>query len=173
LEAGAVAAAGEAATAVASRVAADVPEEEAPVRDGKKFSKIVEAIAQAEDRSTGEIRVHVSKRWFEKDPFARAQKLFYRLGMERTTLRNAVLLYVNFRRRKFAIYADEGIHQSVGQRYWEKIARELSQDLRGTHHENAIATAVQKIGQALAESFPSDPTHPNRHELSNDVTSDG
>lgn len=155
-----------------SQAVVEAPEEEAPVRDGKKFSKIVESIAQAEDRTTGEIRVHVSKRWIEKDPFARAQKLFYRLGMERTTLRNAVLLYINLRRKKFAIYGDEGIHQSVGQRYWEKIARELSQDLRGTHYENAIAMAVQKIGQALAESFPCDTSHPNRHELSNDVTSD-
>lgn len=156
----------------ASQAVADDPEEEAPVLDGKRFSKIVEAIARAEDRTSGEIRVHVSKRWIEKDPYHRAQKLFIRLGMNRTTLRNAVLLYVNLRRRKFAIYGDEGIHQNVGQRYWEKIARDLSQDLRGTHHENAIAMAVTKIGDALAENFPIDSEHPNRNELSNDVTID-
>ncbi|MFL5813484.1 MAG: TPM domain-containing protein [Bdellovibrionia bacterium] len=142
------------------------------MQDGKKFSKIVEAIADAETHTTGEIRVHVSKRWFERDPYRRAQKVFDRLGMGRTTLKNAVLLYVNLRRRKFAIYGDEGIHQSVGQRYWERIARELSQDLRGTHHENAIAMAVAKIGKALAENFPVDSTHLNHQELSNDVTSD-
>lgn len=140
--------------------------------DGKKFSRIVEAIAKAETHTTGEIRVHLSKRWFEPDALRRAEKVFHRLGMGRTTLRNAVLLYVNLRRRKFAIFGDEGIHQSVGQRYWEQIARELSQDLRGTHHENAIAMAVTKIGDALAENFPSDSDHSNRQELSNDVTSD-
>jgi uncharacterized membrane protein len=149
-----------------------VLEEEAPVRDGKKFSKIVEAIAKAEKQTTGEIRVHVSKRWFEPNPLLRAQKVFHRLGMNRTNLKNGVLLYVNLRRRKFAIYGDEGIHQSVGQRYWEKIARELSQDLRGTHHENAIAMAVTKIGDALAESFPVDINSSNQNELPNNVTTD-
>jgi uncharacterized membrane protein len=142
------------------------------VQDGKKFSRIVEAIARAETHTTGEIRVHISKRWFEPDPMLRARKLFDRLGMRRTTLKNAVLLYVNLRRKKFAIYGDEGIHHSVGQKYWERIARELSQDLRGTHHENAIALAVNKIGGALAENFPVDQTHFNRQELSNDVSSD-
>jgi uncharacterized membrane protein len=83
-----------------------------------------------------------------------------------------VLLYVNLRRRKFAIYGDEGIHQSVGQRYWEKIARELVQDLRGTHHENAIAMAVEKMGDALAKYFPIDSDHPNENQLSNEVTLD-
>ncbi len=142
------------------------------MRDGRKFSKIVESIAKAETRTTGEIRVHISKRWIERDPMKRAQKLFLRLGMNRTQLKNAVLLYVNLRRRKFAIYGDEGIHKSMGQKYWEKIARELSQDLRGTHHENAIALAVNKIGDALAENFPIDPMNSNPNELSNDVTTD-
>jgi uncharacterized membrane protein len=142
------------------------------VQGGKKFSKIVEAIARAETRTTGEIRVHISKRWIERDPMARAQTIFRKIGMERTALRNAVLLYVNLRRKKFAIYGDEGIHQSVGQRYWEKIARELTQDLRGTHHENAIAMAVEKIGDALAQYFPIDSNHLNENQLSNEVTQD-
>jgi uncharacterized membrane protein len=172
-EVGAEAAAGEAVVVVAdSQVAAVAREEEAPVRDGKKFSKIVEAIAEAETHTTGEIRVHISKRWFEPDPYRRAQKVFDRLGMGRTSLKNAVLLYVNLRHRKFAIYGDEGIHQSVGQRYWERIARELSQDLRGTHHENAIALAVSKIGKALEENFPVTSAQTNHQELSDDVTSD-
>jgi uncharacterized membrane protein len=156
-----------------SQEAVDAREEEAPVQVGsKKFSKIVEAIARAETKTTGEIRVHISKRWFEPNPLVRAQKLFRRLGMERTSLRNAVLLYVNLRKRRFAIFGDEGIHQSVGQKYWESIAKELSQDLRGTHHENAIAAAVNKISIALAENFPLDSTHTNRQELSNDVSTD-
>lgn len=176
-----VAAAGPPAAAVAGAVvvvatedspaAAEVPEEEAPVRVGK-LSRIVQAIGEAEIRTTGEIRVHLSKRWFEQNPLHRARKIFHKFGMQRTSNRNAVLLYVNLRRKRLAIYGDEAVHDNVGQQYWDKIAKELSQDLRSTHHENAIAIAVRKIGNELAKHFPCDSTHQNHHELSPEVTSD-
>lgn len=92
--------------------------------------------------------------------------------MENTSGHNAVLLYVNLHRKKFAFFGGEGIDKNVGQKYWQKIARELSQDLRSTHFENAIAKAVLKIGEALSKHYPADLAHPNKHELSNEVTED-
>jgi uncharacterized membrane protein len=61
---------------------------------------------------------------------------------------------VNLRRKKFAILGDQGIHDHVGQAYWDRISRELANDLRSTHHENAIAAAILRIGAALAKFFP-------------------
>lgn len=135
-------------------------------------SPIVEAIRIAEQGTTGEIRVHLSKRWIEKDAYARAERIFHEYGMTRTTHRNAVLLYVNLRRHKFAIIGDESIHERVGSRYWQRIARRLSEDLRSTHPERAIAMAVQEIGEALKKHFPADLNEPNPDELGNDVSSD-
>lgn len=120
----------------------------------KKHSPIVRSIALAETRTTGEIRVHLSRKIFERDPLVRAQKLFRQFGMGQTTHRNAILLYVNLRRKKFAIIGDEGIHQHVGQRYWDELVAELKKDLRGTHMENAIALAVRTIGVTLERYFP-------------------
>jgi uncharacterized membrane protein len=117
-------------------------------------SPIIAAIQAAEQNTTGEIRVHLSKRFFEKDPYARALKLFHQFGMSRTPHRNAVLFYVNLRRKKFAIVGDEGIHQKVGQRCWEEIARSLGKDLKETHPERAIAQSVLRIGTVLSKHFP-------------------
>lgn len=137
-----------------------------------QFSPIVQAIALAEAGTTGEIRVHLSRRFFEKDAYARAQRLFKRFGMSRTAQRNAVLLYVNLRRRKFAIIGDEGIHKNVGQEFWEKLARDLATHLRSTHPERAIALGVEEIGRVLKRFFPDDLSGGGTDELPNLVTED-
>ena len=143
------------------------------VAGNSKTSPIVEAIAEAESGTSGEIRVHLTKRWFERDPYARAQALFKSLGMTETRLRNGVLLYANLRKRRFAVVGDEGIHQAVGQEFWEGLAKRLSERLLSTHPERAIAAAVQEIGIELKRHFPSHASPDgNPNELSNEITED-
>ena len=124
----------------------------------EKHSALIQALAEAETGTTGEIRVHLSKRWIEKNPFKRVVHLFHRFGMGKTTHKNAVLLYVNLRRKKFAVIGDEGIHKAVGQSYWEGLVKELQKDLSTTHTEKAIALAVLTIGATLKRYFPVDTT---------------
>jgi len=138
--------------------------------DGK--SPILAAIAEAESGTTGEIRVHLSRSFFEKDVYAHAEKIFFRFGMQKTKYRNAVLLYVNLRRKKFAVYGDEGIHHVVGQPFWEKLARDLRLGLQSTFSEAAIAQAVITIGHALRESFPALDGTANPNELSDTLIED-
>jgi uncharacterized membrane protein len=124
------------------------------------ISPIVAAILEAESRTTGEIHVHLSRRWYEKDPLARANRLFQRFDMAQTPQRNAVLLYVNLRKRRLALVGDKGIQARVSARFWKEQARELSQDLRATQFENAISAAVRRLGHELERRFPS-PSRPN------------
>lgn len=131
-------------------------------------SPIVAAIAEAEKGTTGEIRVHITKRWIEGDIYKRAQKVFKKLKMHETRQRNAVLLYVNIKKHRYAIVGDQGIHQAVGEAYWKELSKGLSEDLRSTHFERAIAIAVKTLGETLRRYFPSD-TH-TANELSNEVT---
>jgi uncharacterized membrane protein len=138
--------------------------------DQRKFSPIIEANKEAEKETTGEIRVHLSKRWFEKDTYIRAWRLFNQFNMSNTANRNAVLLYVNLRKKKFAVVGDSGIHQKVGQDFWEKLVITLRQDLRSTHPERAIGSAVESIGKALKKFFPIDSAQTNKNELSDEVT---
>jgi uncharacterized membrane protein len=119
-----------------------------------KHSPIVEAIQAAMLGTAAEVRVHLSRRWWEPNPLKRAQKIFQRHGMDRTDHRAGVLLYVNLRRRKFAVLGDTAIHEKLGQRYWEELVRKLRTDLRSTHSERAIALAVLHVGEALRAHFP-------------------
>ena len=119
-----------------------------------QHSLIAQAIALAEVGTTGEIRVHLSKRFFEKDPFRRAQKLFQEYGMNQTSQRNAVLLYVNLRRHKISVVGDEGVQKAVGQSFWESLILELRRNLHATHQERAIAVSVTMIGNKLRKHFP-------------------
>ena len=119
-----------------------------------KASPIVEAIAVAQEGTTGEIRVHLSKRLWEPDARRRAEKLFHRIGLDQTKDRNTVLIYVNLRRRKFALVGDDAIHAKAGQRFWDDLARRLSVDLRATNPEKAIALAVLRVGESLRTAFP-------------------
>jgi uncharacterized membrane protein len=135
-------------------------------------SPIVNAILQAEQNTTGEIRVHLSKKWIERDPLRRATRLFRQFGMFRTTHRNAILLYVNLKRQKFAIIGDEGIHKVVGQRYWEQLAQDLKRALISTHPENAIAIAVGQVGVILQKHFPLDVGSQHHNELKDEFSED-
>lgn len=165
--------AGEAAEAGALAAAADDPAEEAQVAAGKqKHSPIVEAIARAENHTRAEIRVHLSERIFEKDALARARQIFTRLGMSQTRERNAVLLYVNLRRRRFAIYGDQAVHDRLGDPVWRKILATLREDLLGTHPERAVAQCVDLIGVVLGQLFPKVPGRDNPNELPDQVSLD-
>lgn len=158
-------------------VAADLVVE-VQVEAGKNLSPIIQAIADCEALTTGEIRVHMSRRYFDGEPARRAHKIFDELQMFRTTHRNAVLLYVNLKKRTFAVHADEGFYQRVNQtrgaHYWNQVALMLQQDLLSTHYERAISRAVRRIGFVLAQEFPSenDPLATRTDELSNEVTHD-
>ncbi len=136
-----------------------------------KISPIVKAIGEAEKNTTAEIRVYLSKRWLDRHPYHRAKTLFFKHGMDQTKHRNGTMLYVNLRCKKFAIFGDEGIHQKVGQSYWDLIAKNLALDLKSTHSENAIARAVFSVGEKLKEFFASDGTE-NPNELSDAVLED-
>lgn len=139
---------------------------------GNQHMMVVEAIAEAERGTTGEIRVHISNRRFDFHPMKRARQIFMRYEMENTEHRNAVLLYVNPRRRQFAVYGDVGIHTAVGQQHWDELAKNLRADLASTDFENAIARCVRALGKTLAIEYPAAPGEANPDELSNEVTED-
>ena len=74
--------------------------------------------------------------------------------MTGTPQQNAVLVYVNLRRRRLAVVYDAGIPKKVSDTFLGGVVEELRQDLRATHYESAISAAVLKIGQELARHFP-------------------
>lgn len=134
-------------------------------------SPIVRAIEEAEKTTSAEIRVHLSRRIIELDPLARAEYWFLQNKMHETKDRNGVLLYINIRRHKFAVFGDQGITKLVGPDYWNFVATELGKSLKINKVEDAIALIVTLIGLKLSIFFPPTDGH-NANELSNEVSTD-
>ncbi len=131
--------------------------------------KIVAAIAAAEAATSGEIRVFVT-RHATKDSLAEAKRQFDLLGMTRTPLRNAVLLYFAPRTRSFAIVGDEGIHRRCGQIFWDRVAAAMSALLKAGDVTGAVLAGVREAGIELARHFPKNPA--DRNDLPDAVIRD-
>jgi uncharacterized membrane protein len=129
--------------------------------------RMVAAIAAAERTTSGEIRVYVSRR-----NVAQAQpsavRAFERLGMHKTKLRNAVLIYVAPRTQRFAIIGDEAVHAKCGQPFWEEVAAGMSKRFRSGDITGAMVHGIENAGQLLARHFPRSPDDIN--ELPDTIT---
>ncbi|HEX4877399.1 MAG TPA: TPM domain-containing protein [Chitinophagaceae bacterium] len=115
---------------------------------------IVKAIRQAEKHTSGEVRVFVESRCKWMDALDRAAEVFFRLQMEKTEQRNAVLIYIATKDRQLAVFGDEGIHQKVGSAYWNKVVSEMLASFNKQDYAKGLAECVIQVGDALHEHFP-------------------
>jgi uncharacterized membrane protein len=129
---------------------------------------IVAAIRQAEQASSGEIRVHLED-YSRGDALARARFLFEKMGMRQTVARNGVLIYVAVKDHALAIYGDEGIHVLVGDDFWQsEIALMTNHFKKGAYAEGLVA-AIAEVGEKLREYFPHQGKN-DQNELSDEVS---
>lgn len=128
--------------------------------------RIVAAIAAAEQRTSGEIRVVVAR---EKtgDPVTAAQRQFERLGMTRTAERNGVLVYLCPHSHAFAVIGDRGIHEKCGQPFWAELAAAMTDHFKRGDFTGGLVLGIDRAGELLAAHFPRRPD--DRNELPNTV----
>lgn len=129
-------------------------------------NRIVSAIAEAERRSSGEIRVHVTLRKPD-DLEARARRRFERLGMTKTAERNGILFYIAPAVRRFQILGDSGIHERCGPEFWKQIASEMEESFRRGEFTDGVVRGVARVGDLLARHFPR--TAVDKNELPNRI----
>jgi len=129
--------------------------------------RVEEAIRIAEHQTTGEIRVSVAG-FFWGNVHSAAEKTFARLGMRQTEHRNGVLIFVVPARRKFAVLGDAGIHQKVGQVFWESISQAMSKEFRAARFTEGLIHGIAEAGKQLAAHFPP-VAGEDRNELPNEV----
>jgi uncharacterized membrane protein len=132
----------------------------------QEIAELKAAVAKAEKLTSGEIRVFIEDH-SEDGPLDRAAFLFAHLGMHKTDLRNGVLIYVAFIDRKFAIIGDKGIHEKVGDTFWDQIKLNMASNFREGRILNGLLVAVEESGNALSKFFPYQGG--DRNELSDDV----
>lgn len=128
--------------------------------------RIVSAIAEAERRSSGEIRVHVTLRKPD-DLESRARRRFERLGMTKTAERNGVLFYIAPTVRRFQILGDSGIHERCGPDFWKEVAAEMEESFRRGEFTEGVVRGVGKVGDILARHFPR--SNADKNELPNAI----
>lgn len=80
-------------------------------------AEIVEAIRKAEQKTSGEIRVHIEAHT-DQDPYKRAMEVFHLLKMDNTKEANGVLIYIAVDDKTFVIYGDKGINDVVPFDFW-------------------------------------------------------
>jgi uncharacterized membrane protein len=129
----------------------------------------VAAIQEAEKKTSGEIRVFISRKSVD-DPLSTAKFHFIDMEMHKTRERNAVLIFVAPHSHKFAVVGDIAIHARCGEAFWKELAAEMSHHFHDSHFTRGIIHGVHKAGELLARDFPRRPD--DRNELPDEVEHD-
>jgi uncharacterized membrane protein len=129
--------------------------------------EIVDAIRKAENKTSGEIRVHIEPKT-KKDHYDRAQEVFHELHMDETRDANGVLLYIAVLDRTFVIYGDKGINDVVPKDFWNDTKEVIQGHFRQGNFKQGIVDGVLKAGQELKAHFPRQGD--DKNELSNEVS---
>ena len=116
--------------------------------------RIVAAIATAEAKSSGEIRVHLQRGHLPEDALPFAEEKFLKLGMNRTRERNAILIFVAPRAQKFAVVGDEGVHAKCGTDFWQCVVDAMRAHFQRGEFTEALVEAIEEAGNLLARHFP-------------------
>lgn len=134
-------------------------------------SLIEEAIAQLEQTSSAELRVYIENKMPRKaghcTGFERALQVFDELDMHKTSAHNGVLIYVAFKEHQCSIIGDQGIHQYVGQDFWQQQCDLMIEQFRQKQYTQGIVAAIEQIGKELAQYFPIQAD--DKNELPNEV----
>jgi uncharacterized membrane protein len=129
---------------------------------------ITDAIQEAEENTSGEIRVHIEPTC-TINTLDRATQVFAYLHMHQTKLRNGVLFYVALESHKFAVLGDAGINAVVPANFWEEISQLVTAHFKEQKYAEGLRKGVLMAGQQLKTYFPYDHKS-DKNELDNDIS---
>ncbi|MCD6016886.1 MAG: Psb32 and founding protein of phosphatase [Bacteroidetes bacterium] len=129
--------------------------------------RLIKAIHDAENKTSGEIRVHIEATC-KGDALEACKKLFADLKMDQTKDRNGILFFLAIESRAFAVWGDEGIHKKVTDEFWELITECAISYFK--HHDliGGLEKSVEMCGEKLQLYFPLE--HDDKDELSNEIS---
>lgn len=128
---------------------------------------IKQAIRDAELDTSGEIRVHIENKC-KGDILDCAAYVFGKLGMQKTALRNGVLIYLSLQNRTFAIIGDSGINAVVPENFWESTKQLMINHFREGRFTEGLIEGISQAGQQLKKHFPHQQNDIN--ELSDEIS---
>lgn len=130
--------------------------------------EIIEAIIKAENKTSGEIRVHIEDHT-DLPPIQRAKEIFYILKMDNTRNRNGVLFYVGVQDHSFVILGDKGINDLVEADFWDKTKDLVISHFKNGQYKQGLVEGILKAGTKLKVLFPYQPDS-DSNELPNEIS---
>ena len=115
--------------------------------------RVVEAIKQAELNTSGEIKVHIENHC-RGDVEKRSLLVFNKLKLNKTQLRNGVLIYLAVRDHKFAILGDEGINNVVEEGFWNDVKDLMLSHFREGRFADGLEQGIMRCGEKIKTHFP-------------------
>lgn len=129
---------------------------------------IVQAIQEAEQNTSGEIRVHIEN-YCDIPVLDRATQVFAYLHMHQTQQRNGVLFYVAMKSHKFAVLGDAGINSVVPPNFWQEVTNLVIGYFKEGKYSEGLKQGILLAGQQLKAYFPHQ-GEKDRNELKDDVS---
>ncbi len=135
--------------------------------NSEEEKQIIQCIQSAEQRTSGEIKVHVDK-WCKTDPVYKATNVFHHLKMNETKARNGVLIYLALKEHRFAIIGDEGINEKVAADFWESTRDIMQSQFAEGQVVEGLCKGITHAADQLSEYFPL--LDDDSNELSDDIS---
>ena len=130
--------------------------------------RIVAAIGASEKQTSGEIRVFVESHCRFVSPLDRATEAFFKLKMDSTQQRNGVLVYVAMKDRQLALFGDKGIHEKVGDAFWNEKVKKILSHFNKADYAGGLEKIILEMGEALSTYFPHN-KDTDQNELPDDI----
>ena len=125
-----------------------------PFLTHEEKKRILEAIREAESRTTGQIAVHIAPHLGRGHGLEAARAKHQELGLHKHRHRNAVLILIAHLDHRFSVWGDAALHEKAGQELWDKAAQVLGEHFAQRRYADGIVACVHEIGRRLGELFP-------------------
>ena len=119
----------------------------------KENEQVAKTIKEAENQTSAEIKLVIARHCWT-DIKSKAANIFKKFGLGKTEQRNCVLILLITTNREFLIYGDQGIHEKVGQEFWEDTKNQMINKFKVGEFGDGICEGIKLIGEKLAHYFP-------------------
>ncbi len=130
------------------------------------LSRVTAKIAGAEKLTSAEIKLVIVRHcWI--NIWKKAQKTLKKYSLDKTQDRNCVLILLVTTNRQFLIYGDQGIHEKVGQDFWDDVKTHMIEKFKKDQFGSGLCTGIHLIGKSLSAIYPNKEVEAN--EISDNV----
>jgi len=99
-------------------------------------------------------RWEVGSSTLQRNSTDQALSSFLKEGLTKTRDRTGVLIYVSHFERQVVILGDSGIHQHVGDEFWQTHSRQLALSIRDQKFVEGLEKTIFEVGETLKRYFP-------------------